>query len=139
MKNYNFKIQKQLLSERVSISEVEPLISRMRELSYFDDKVYHNILVTLTEAVNNALIHGNKLSLQKKVNISLYCDDKLLECVIEDEGEGFDLNKIPDPRSPENLLKDNGRGVFIINSLAKKVDYISGENGTKVCIIFDLI
>jgi serine/threonine-protein kinase RsbW len=139
LKNYNFKIQKQLLSERVSISEVEPLISRMRELSYFDDKVYHNILVTLTEAVNNALIHGNKLSLQKKVNISLYCDDKLLECVIEDEGEGFDLNKIPDPRSPENLLKDNGRGVFIINSLAKKVDYISGENGTKVCIIFDLI
>lgn len=139
MKNYNFKIQKQLLSERVSISEVEPLISRMRELAYFDDKVYHNILVTLTEAVNNALIHGNKLSLQKKVNISLYCDDKILECVIEDEGEGFDLNKIPDPRSPENLLKDNGRGVFIINSLAKKVDYMSGENGTKVCIIFDLI
>lgn len=114
------------------------MILELRELCYFDDKLYHNILVSLTEAVNNALFHGNKLNPRKKVNICLCCNDVQIECIIKDEGLGFDLNKIPDPRHPDNLLKDNGRGVFIINSLAKKVDYKSNENGTTLSIIFDL-
>lgn len=138
MKNLKHILHKKLKSNSSSISEVEPMLRQMRELIYFDDKVYHNIMVSLTEAVNNALIHGNKLNPQKSVIVNIMANENQIECIIEDEGSGFELIKVPDPRKPENLLKDNGRGVFIINSLASKVNYKSNENGTSVSIIFEL-
>jgi serine/threonine-protein kinase RsbW len=102
----------------------------------FNETIYPNILVTLTEAVNNAIIHGNKCDLSK--DISMWCDIKSEKIifVVRDEGEGFDWNNIPDPRTCERIQIENGRGVLIMQSLAHKVKY--KKQGANVEITFKI-
>lgn len=99
-----------------------------------DESVYAKILVTLTEAVNNAIFHGNKCDTTKDIRI--WCDVKVkrIKFVVRDEGEGFNWNDIPDPRTCERVHLENGRGVLIMQSLAHKVKY--KKKGADVEIIF---
>lgn len=132
-----FKIL-ELVSQKSSISEVEPLLQDLQETTGITEDTYHNMLIAITEAVNNALIHGNKLDVSKKVVLQINLLPEEIEFIIDDEGNGFDPDLVPDPRNPENLLKDNGRGVFLIRNLAFKSLYETTENGTKVKIYFKI-
>lgn len=100
------------------------------------ESVYANILITLTEAVNNAIIHGNKCDTSK--DIKLWCDikSKKIKFMVRDEGAGFDWNNVPDPRVCERLEMENGRGVLIMQSLAHKVKF--GKQGANVEITFKI-
>ncbi|MDW8274327.1 MAG: ATP-binding protein [Chitinophagales bacterium] len=116
-------------SEIHNIVLVEKFVEDLRDEYKFGDDVYGNILVCLTEAANNAILHGNKKDPLKLVRIFADHDPahRVLTLVVKDEGAGFDYNNLPDPTSPENLEKTTGRGVFLIMQLADLV--IFSDNG----------
>lgn len=124
-------------SEKSSMSKVEPLLCDLRSKVKIPDDRFYNLLIAVTEAFNNAIVHGNKLNPEKLVEVELICNKNSLHINIKDEGEGFDPDKVADPREPENLLKENGRGVFLIRSLIDEVQINTSKNGTKVEMIFN--
>ncbi|HRN94496.1 MAG: ATP-binding protein [Chitinophagales bacterium] len=116
-------------SEIKNIALVENFIEELHAAHNFGDDAFGNILVCLTEATNNAILHGNKGDTSKKVTINVEHDPKhqIMSFTVKDEGPGFDYNNLPDPTSPENLEKTSGRGVFLIMKLADMV--IFSDNG----------
>ena len=117
-----------------SLSEIENFIEAICEQNKFGEDHYGNILIALTEAVNNAITHGNKLNPDKKVNLNMETTTKDVQFTIKDEGAGFDYNNIPDPTLPENIEKLSGRGVFLMKSLAD--DVVFEENGSTIKLRF---
>ena len=109
----------QLPSRIESISVVENFIDELSVQYDFKDELYAKVLTCLSEAVNNAIVHGNRESSEKKVYLNpKVIGDKRLIFTITDEGEGFDFNKLLDPSEPENIENLTGRGVFLIQKLA---------------------
>jgi serine/threonine-protein kinase RsbW len=109
----------QLPSKTESIIEVESFVEDIRSKYHLQEDTYANVLICLSEAVNNAIGHGNRNNPDKKVYINLeVIDNKRLIFNIADEGEGFDYSNLPDPTEPANLENLSGRGVFIIKKLA---------------------
>ena len=116
----------QLPSNTNSIALVENFIDELSVKFGFSDLLYANVLTCLSEAVVNGIIHGNRQISEKKVYINLeVLEEKRLIFVISDEGEGFDLNSLPDTTTTENL---SGRGVFLINKLADHCIFNSKGN-----------
>ncbi len=114
------------------ISNVETLIEKVcSELSINDD-IYGNILISLTEAFNNAVIHGNQNCSDLPVNIDVERMDNMLFFTVSDQGVGFDYLNLPDPTAPENLEKECGRGIFLIQNLADSVDFNKDGNVLKM-------
>jgi len=119
----------QLTSRIDSITIVENFIDELSTKYGFSDELYANVLTCLSEAVVNAIIHGNRENLDKKVYINLeVIEDKRLIFTISDEGDGFDFNNLPDPTAPENIENLTGRGVFIIKKLADQCIFNSKGN-----------
>ena len=118
-------VQRQLhiASRMEGITEVEALINALCEEFGVEETHYGEILIAMTEAVNNAIVHGNKLDSNKMVDIRVSVDGPVLEFRIADEGPGFDFENIPDPTSPENIEKPNGRGVFLMRQLADTCEF----------------
>ena len=124
----------EIASKLDQIPEVESLIDRVSEELGLNEDHYGNILIAVTEAVNNAIIHGNKYSDTKKVRVEVKKDPEGVVFTISDEGTGFDFNNLPDPTAPENLEKPDGRGIFLMKNLSDGVSFESG--GSKVSITF---
>jgi serine/threonine-protein kinase RsbW len=108
----------QLPSNPESITQLEALIEEIADKYHVADDTFANMMTCLNEAAINAIIHGNKLDMSKKVIINAEVDAKRVVWTITDEGEGFDYNHLADPTAPENLESLTGRGVFIIKHLA---------------------
>ena len=125
-----------LHSKVESITQVEALVDTIKEELDLGDEIYGNIIVSVTEAVNNAIIHGNKQDPEKNVEVSVAKDHHSLIFYIKDEGGGFDFNNLPDPTAPENLEKPSGRGVFLMKNLSDLV--VFSDNGCVVEIHFKL-
>lgn len=125
----------ELPSNPDALAEVEGLVNRICDTYNLKDDYYGNILIAITEAVNNAIDHGNKRDLNKVVTID-YSEDTPGEIyfLIKDQGEGFDFTNLPDPTDPENLEKPDGRGIFLMKNLADEVSFDDG--GTAVNIKF---
>lgn len=117
-------------SELENITKVEKLIDEISSSYNLSSEVYGKISVAIIEAVNNAILHGNQLDINKKVKIRYDIDDESISFVIGDEGKGFDFSNIPDPTLPENLEKTHGRGIFLMNHLADDIEF--AENGAIV-------
>lgn len=115
---------------------VEKLIDDLSIRFKFNDEIYGNVFVALIEAVNNAIIHGNKCNPQKMVYLKYDVKDKFISFVIKDEGPGFNYNKIPDPTLPENIEKPDGRGLFLMKKLADGIKFL--DKGTKIELKFKL-
>lgn len=120
-----------------NIAIVEKLIDELCEEHNITEENYGNILISLTEGVNNAIVHGNKMDEDKKVNLKFYTDDKVLKVTIEDEGPGFDYDNLPDPTAPENIEKPHGRGVFLMRNLADNCEFL--DDGRIVSLEFNAI
>jgi serine/threonine-protein kinase RsbW len=119
-----------------NISLVEKMIDEVcAELNVKED-YYGNILIAMTEAVNNAMCHGNKMISEKSVTVSFEQKDNRLAFLVEDEGPGFDYDKLPDPTDPENIEKPNGRGVFLMKHLADEVKFL--DEGKRVELLFSI-
>jgi serine/threonine-protein kinase RsbW len=119
----------QLPSRIESISVVENFIDELSVQYDFKDELYAKVLTCLSEAVNNAIVHGNRESSEKKVYLNpKVIGDKRLIFTITDEGEGFDFNKLLDPSEPETIENLTGRGVFLIQKLADQCVFNSKGN-----------
>jgi len=116
------------------ISEVELLIDAVCDDLKLNEDHYGNILIAVTEAVNNAIVHGNGSVGDKKVRVDVQTAPDKVIFVVLDEGSGFDFNNLPDPTAPENLEKPDGRGIFLMKNLSDEVDF--DLNGSKVSITF---
>lgn len=119
-----------------SISKIEQLIEGLCEYKTINQDCYGNMLITLTEAVNNAIQHGNESDCNKLVYIELETFDDEVLFTIRDEGNGFDYNKVPDPTLPENRYKTSGRGIFLMRNLADNISF--EENGKIIKLTFCL-
>jgi len=124
-------------SKAENIVLVEKFIDEVCTIFKVNEEVYGNILVALTEAVNNAIQHGNKNNPNKNVDVSFKYSPEQISFTIKDEGAGFDYTNLPDPTDPKNIEKLNGRGVFLMRNLADKVSF--EENGSKVILDFNLL
>lgn len=119
-----------------NLSLVEDYIERVCTECQVGPDVFGNILVSITEAVNNAIYHGNASNPNKNVTLYYVFDEELhkLSFIVKDEGLGFDYNDLPDPTAPENITMIGGRGVFLIKQLADWV--IFNNNGSELELQF---
>jgi serine/threonine-protein kinase RsbW len=118
------RIEVPALTENIRM--IESFIDNAREKFHLDDDIYGNIMIAVTEAVNNAIKHGSSSDSSKNVNLSLLVDGSTLKFRVEDAGRGFDYMHLPDPTSPENLEKPGGRGIFLMKHLADDVAFLEG-------------
>lgn len=118
------------------ISKLEKFINKVTCNCNCTKSKYGDILVSITEAVNNAIIHGNNKDKNKFVNIQFEKSDSKLIFLITDEGSGFDPREVKDPTSPEKIADCGGRGVFIMKQLCDKLAY--HNNGSTVELQFNL-
>lgn len=125
-----------LESHPKNIAEVEPYVSQVVEKYEINQELYGNMLITLTEAVSNAIIHGNSAKVSKKVIVSTNCHGQKISFSVQDEGSGFDPDDLPDPTAPENILTPGGRGVFLMRQLSDSVTF--GDDGRLVTLEFSL-
>ncbi|MFC2086902.1 ATP-binding protein, partial [Bacteroidota bacterium] len=119
-----------------NLNEVEKLIDEISEDFELDTDLYGKILIATIEAVNNSIIHGNKLSPDKKVVVRVKGVDKEVHIIVSDEGPGFDFYDVPDPTTPENIENIHGRGIFLMKNLADGV--IFTDDGKSVELIFKI-
>jgi len=117
----SIKISIPSLIENIKI--IESFIDNAREKYAINDDIYGNIMISVTECVTNAIVHGNKLDGNKTVDLELKLDDNQLQFVIKDDGTGFDFEHLADPTAPENLEKSGGRGIFIMKHLTDEVKF----------------
>ncbi len=101
-------------------------------LKEFDlaQKNFNRIYLCVSEAVVNSIKHGNKNDRNKTISIGVNCNLNEINVLIEDEGDGFDINKIEDPTCESNLKNESGRGIFIIKNLCDKLEY--NEKGNRI-------
>ncbi len=99
-----------------------------------DESVVADIAISVSELVNNAMIHGNRSADDKQVTVQISSKDGSVTITVSDEGGGFNPTEIPDPLAEENLLQEVGRGLFIVRSLMDDVDVTPGPAGTTVAI-----
>ena len=125
-----------LRSDPKSLLSLESWINSLCETYTISVELYGNILIALSEAVNNAIIHGNKNVVEKEALVEAFFDNNLLVFTVTDQGEGFNFLNLPDPTLPENLEKPQGRGVFLMNHLSDGVVY--QEPGNSVEISFNI-
>lgn len=109
-----------------NIRMIESFIDNAKERFHLDEDIYGNIMIAVTEAVNNAIKHGNAGNSLKNVYLSLILNENLLRFTIKDEGEGFNFHNLPDPTAPENIEKPGGRGIFLMKHLSDEVVFKDG-------------
>ncbi|GAB5539403.1 MAG: hypothetical protein Salg2KO_15060 [Salibacteraceae bacterium] len=118
------------------LSLLEAMIDRMHEDGHIPDELYGNVLVASTEALLNAIHHGNKEDRSKPIKVVSTIEVNTLTISVIDQGKGFDVDALPDPTDPENIEKLNGRGIFIIQNLTDEVEF--DNNGATISMEFDL-
>ncbi len=128
----HLKIQIPSLIENIRV--VESFIDNSKEKFNIEDDIYGNIMVAVTESVNNAIRHGNKFDKDKNVILALTVEEDRLKFEIEDEGNGFDFNSLSDPTAPENIENPGGRGIFLMRNLSDEVEFFN--EGRKVQLTF---
>lgn len=120
IENIHLKIPS--LPENIRI--VESFIDNAKEKYELNDDIYGNLMIAVTEAVNNAILHGNDCNSKKNVYLRLSLEDSQIIFTIQDEGPGFDYENLPDPTLPENVEKMGGRGIFLMKNLCDETSFL---------------
>lgn len=118
------------------MERVEPFVEELGEWADLREEDFNRVMLALSEAVNNAIMHGNEQDPDKNAYINASLDNRTLTIRVRDEGEGFDPEEVPDPLKEENLLNQGGRGIYLIEQYADEVEY--SESGSEVTIVFKL-
>lgn len=125
-----------LNSSLEEIERLEPFLNELQQWAGFDDEDRSQIMLVLSEAVSNAIVHGNQQNIDKKVFIEAERTAKILKVTVRDEGEGFNPHSLPNPLKEENLLNEGGRGVYLIKQYADDTQFSKG--GTEITVTFHL-
>jgi serine/threonine-protein kinase RsbW len=122
-----------LPSELEVLDSVDQATQKYCKLAGLEEDIALMVAMAAIEAVTNAVLHGNKLSDDKKVAVRYEWEPGQFRMTVSDEGEGFDLGCIPDPTDPERCMASSGRGIYIMREVMDSVEFdISKENGTTV-------
>lgn len=120
--------------ESVDTAEADTL--RLATEIGFDEDSQHEIGMAVRECMVNAVVHGNRYNTRKRVHFRLAREGNRLTIVIRDEGEGFELSDLPDPLAEENLLRQSGRGLLLIQAFMDEFDVHKVQpNGTEVRMV----
>ena len=120
-------------SDSGRIRESSSRILKDLETYGIDEKAAFEIKLCVEEAVRNAIVHGNKSDPKRQVRLGYWVDKGVLNIEIEDEGAGFNHELVKDPTKEENILRNSGRGVYLIKKLMDKVEY--NIKGNKVIMV----
>lgn len=123
-----------LQSKTENLTQVESLIDEVCEEWHVGEDNYGNILIAVTEAVNNAIQHGNKLDPEKSFELEVESTESQVTFKVRDEGPGFNFDDLPDPTDPQNIENPHGRGIFLMKHLADSVEF--SEDGRVVELKF---
>src|SRR6186997_1423497 len=115
-------VERFLDSNLDSVDSAEELATGVAQRAGFDDDDLMKIGMAVRESMVNAVVHGNRYNINKKVRFSVSHQDERYTVRIADEGEGFDPESLPDPLAPENLMRTSGRGIFLIRSFMDEFD-----------------
>lgn len=117
-----------------NLTIIEKLVDELAVSIKFDSDLYANLLVCITEAVKNSIVHGNNYDISKNVTIEYSYTEHMISFIIKDLGAGFDHYQVADPTLPDNIEKESGRGIFLMNCLADQVIY--NDKGNEVNLKF---
>jgi serine/threonine-protein kinase RsbW len=126
------KIGSKISNLRIVETAIDEICSRIG----ISQDNYGKILVCIMEAVNNAVVHGNNSMEEKIVDINILYSKNILRISVEDEGQGFKVDSVPDPTRVENIENTSGRGVFLMSKLADKIEF--NDKGNKVTMSFKI-
>lgn len=118
-------------SKHSELQRVEKFIKDVFSYYNFNEDCFNKVFLCISEATVNSIIHGNKEDHRKKVELNVDCKKHLISVTITDEGDGFDINAVPNPTKKENLLKESGRGIHIIKTIANKLTFNKKGNSLK--------
>lgn len=128
-----------ILSKSISIPSipsniklVERFLLDLHDVVGLEESVLDRIMISITEIVNNGILHGNRCDPSKLVHVYCYCYQDRVDFTIQDEGDGFIPDELPDPLDENNLLKEGGRGVLIVKSMMDNVSFRKLDNGMEV-------
>src|SRR5258708_4459170 len=129
-------LDEQLESTLESVDSAEESVLREAEALGFDEDDLHRIGISVRECMVNAVVHGNRYNNRKKVHLKISRTPERLEVLIGDEGEHFDLTKLPDPRADENPLAQSGRGLLMMQAFMDEFSVRQREPlGTEVRLV----
>ncbi len=120
-----------LNSNRSEVQKFEKLLETVNSEFCLEAERFINFQIACSEAIINAIVHGNKEDPLKQVHTEIRYNTNEITAVIMDQGIGFNVEALPDPTSGENLFKESGRGIYIIRSLVDKFECTSSASGTK--------
>lgn len=123
-------------SQLIDINKVRSFLDEIFNESGLNRNYFNRVFFGASEVVNNAIVHGNCLDNGKQIFIRVVLVGDQLQIEVKDEGDGFLVENIPNPTMNENLKKENGRGIFILQQIADEVNYYDG--GRKVLIKYNL-
>jgi serine/threonine-protein kinase RsbW len=131
------KLFLEIESDKSRIKDIESLMLKANKGFGLTEQEYGKMMIAVTEVVMNAIVHGNKENLSKHVKIYVEYDNSQMKIVIMDEGEGFDITRLPDPTTSENILDLHGRGVFIARAMVDEFFYqhLDGHGSEFVMIV----
>lgn len=130
------KLEIIISSDINNIMMVERFIDGFSKRFHVPDYLSARVNLSVIEAVNNAILSGNKRDLNKNVTLIASIENNRLKVTISDEGDGFDFKNIPDPTLPDNLGKSAGRGLYLMKSLSDDIVFSNG--GSTVTMFFNL-
>jgi len=123
-----FKIT--LESSLARLGDVEALAEKAADIVHFTEEERDSLAIAVTEAVSNAIVHGNREDKKKRVQVTFEVDKDRVRVSVRDQGAGFDPAQVSNPLDPENLLKESGRGIFILSALMDEVNFDFSGAGT---------
>lgn len=138
MSNSSHLLDRSFRSELTELEHLPPFLEEVENTFTLSDDVKARLMLVLSEALTNAILHGNKLSSDKLARVEVWIENNEKLCVkVEDEGSGFDPDQLPDPLEDDNLLKPSGRGVYLMREYADSVSYNEKGNVLQIRFLLD--
>lgn len=132
----SYKKELVLKSTYEELDKLEGFLNDLQTDLEFDDEFYARLMLTVSEAATNGVVHGNELDSSKEVTLNADCDGETLRITTQDEGDGFNPQEVADPLAEENMLKTSGRGVFLMGEYADGVEH--QDEGRRLILEFKL-
>ncbi len=134
------RMQTTLDSSLNSVDKAEELVMDEANRLGLGEEERQQFGMAVRECTVNAVVHGNRYSKNKKVHLEIQTSSESLTVIIGDEGEGFDMNSLPDPLAPENLLRQSGRGLLLVRAFVDEFDlHPRVGGGTEVRLVKNLV
>lgn len=121
----------EISSSRRNINKAEPLLKEACKVCKLGIDDMQNLMVAVSEIILNSIVHGNKEDEEKNVYVKVEYDENNIVVTILDEGEGFDIDSLPDPTAEENILNEHGRGIFIVRTLVDEFKHTNTGHGSE--------